>query len=62
VVKLRLKGFERREGEEERGEGGRKGNTYVAATKAVFFPDILGLNFAPIVVMSFLRYSLASPV
>ncbi len=40
---------------------GRRG-AYKAATRTVFWPDMLGVNLAPMVQMSFLRYSRASPV
>ena len=44
-------------GGDDMGEG-----TYKAAMRTVFWPDILGVNLAPMVQMSFLRYSRASPV
>ena len=59
---------ERREGregkkQEKEGKGKEKGKgTYKAAMRTVFFPVILGVNVAPMAVMSFLRYSRASPV
>ena len=46
-----------------KGRGKRRGRgTYRAAMRTVVFPIILGMNVAPMAVMSFLRYSLASPV
>ena len=36
--------------------------TYKAAMRTVFFPVILGVNVAPMAVMSFLGYFRASPV
>jgi hypothetical protein len=54
----RKKGSRRGRGKRKRrGEG-----TYKAAIRTVFFPVILGVNVAPIAVMSFFRYSRASPV
>ena len=46
-----------------KGRGKRRGKgTYKAAMRPVFFPVILGVNVAPMAVMSFLRYSRASPM
>ena len=49
-----------------KGKNGRKKKrgkgTYRAVVKTVFFPVIFGVNVAPMAIMSFLRYSRASPV
>lgn len=37
-------------------------NAYWAAIRTVFLADILGVKVAPMVIISFLRYSLVSPV
>ena len=45
-----------------KGRGKRRGKgTYKATMRPVFFPVILGV-VAPMAVMSFLRYSRASPI
>ena len=53
----------KRKNARRRERGNRKGKgTYKAAMRTVFFPVILGVNVAPMAVMSFLRYFRASPV
>jgi hypothetical protein len=40
----------------------RSDSTYYAATTTVFLPDMLAVNSAPIIAMSFLIYSRSFPV
>ena len=55
---------ERQEKEREKeGEGKQMGmGTYKVAMRTVFLPVILGVNVAPMAVMSLSRYSRISPV
>ncbi len=60
-----MRGERERKGEGKeprRKEKGKRRSTYKAATTTVFFPLMLAVNSAPMVVMSFLMYSRSLPV